>query len=409
MNKKKIFNDPVYGFITIPSDLIYDIIEHPIFQRLRRIKQLGLTDLVYPGALHTRFHHALGAMHLMSITLDSLRNKDNQISNEEYEATLLAILLHDIGHGPFSHSLETSILPDAHHEELSVIFMEYLNVEFKGALTLAIDIFNDQYHRKFFHELISSQLDIDRLDYLNRDSYFTGVAEGIISSERIIKLLDVVNDRIVVEEKGIYSIENFLNARRLMYWQVYLHKTTISAEEMLISIIKRARYLAQNNIDIFVVNPLKLFLETNIKASDFKDNEHYLKAFILLDDYDVFSAIKQWMHHSDFVLSFLSTHLIERKLFKVKVQNKPFDKSTIEALRVLIKKKYKVSESELDFILLQGTISNEAYMAEGLNINIVNKKGEVLDIAAAADLPNITAISKKVKKHYLCWPKSINL
>lgn len=409
MNKKKIFNDPVYGFITIPSDLIYDVIENPIFQRLRRIKQLGLTDLVYPGALHTRFHHALGAMHLMSITLDSLRNKGNEISGKEYEATLLAILLHDVGHGPFSHSLETSILPDAHHEDLSVIFMEYLNKQFDGALSLAIEIFKNQYKRKFFHELISSQLDIDRLDYLNRDSYFTGVAEGIISSERIIKLLDVVDDRIVVEEKGIYSIENFLNARRLMYWQVYLHKTTISAEEMLISIIKRARHLAQINVDIFVPNPLKLFLENNIKADDFRENEDYLKSFILLDDYDVFSAIKQWIHHPDFVLSFLSSKLIERKLFKVKVQNEPFDENTIKALSEKIKKEYNVDNEALKYILLQGNISNEAYISAGSNINIVNKRGEILDIAAAADLPNITAISKKVKKHYLCWPKSINL
>jgi HD superfamily phosphohydrolase len=409
VNKKKIFNDPVYGFITIPTDLIYDIIEHPIFQRLRRIKQLGLTDLVYPGALHTRFHHALGAMHLMSITLDSLRNKGNNISDKEYEGALLAILLHDIGHGPFSHSLETSILPDAHHEELSVIFMEFLNKEFDGQLTLAIEIFNDKYDRKFLHELISSQLDIDRLDYLNRDSYFTGVAEGIISSERIIKLLDVVNDRIVVEEKGIYSIENFLNARRLMYWQVYLHKTTISAEEMLISIIKRARHLAQNNIDIFVPNPLKLFLETNIKANDFREKESYLKAFTQLDDYDVFSAIKQWTNHSDFVLSFLSSKLIDRKLFKVKVQNKPFEENELKELGNKIKKEFNIGDNELQYILLHGVISNEAYISAGSNINIVNKKGEILDIADAADLPNITAISKKVKKHYLSWPKSLNL
>ena len=287
--------------------------------------------------------------------------------------------------------------------------MEFLNKEFNGQLTLAIEIFNDKYDRKFLHELISSQLDIDRLDYLNRDSYFTGVAEGIISSERIIKLLDVVNDRIVVEEKGIYSIENFLNARRLMYWQVYLHKTTISAEEMLISIIKRARHLAQNNIDIFVPNPLKLFLETNIKANDFRENESYLKAFTQLDDYDVFSAIKQWTNHSDFVLSFLSSKLIDRKLFKVKVQNKPFEENELKELGNKIKKEFNIGDNELHYILLHGVISNEAYISAGSNINIVNKKGEILDIADAADLPNITAISKKVKKHYLCWPKSLNL
>ncbi|MEY5047047.1 MAG: hypothetical protein RLZZ175_406 [Bacteroidota bacterium] len=409
MNKKKIINDPVYGFITIPTDLIYDIIEHPFFQRLRRIKQLGLTDLVYPGALHTRFHHALGCMHLMSITLDSLRNKGNDISGKEYEAALIAILLHDIGHGPFSHALESTILPNAHHEVLSVLYMEQLNLEFDGQLTTAIEIFTDQYHRKFFHDLISSQLDVDRLDYLNRDSYFTGVAEGIISSERIIKLLDVVNDRIVVEKKGIYSIENFLNARRLMYWQVYLHKTTISAEMMLISIMRRARYLAQNNISIPACDGLQLFLKEDIDIQDFKTNSKYLKAFSSLDDFDVLGAIKQWMTHEDFILSYLCIKLINRKLFKVKLQNEAFDESQVEELKLNIRKELNISAEELSYILLTGEIYNEAYMGGDNKINIVTKTADVLDIAQAADLPNITAISKKVKKHYLCWPKSINL
>ena len=409
MNKRKIINDPVYGFITVPTELIFDIISHPYFQRLRRIKQLGFTDLVYPGALHTRFHHALGAMHLMSITLDSLRQKGNEISGREYEACLIAILLHDIGHGPFSHALEYTILNGVHHEELSILFMEKLNQQFDGQLSIAIEIFKNTYSRAFFHDLISSQLDIDRLDYLNRDSYFTGVAEGIISSERIIKLLDVVNDRVVIEQKGIYSVENFLNARRVMYWQVYLHKTTICAEQLLISIMKRAKFLALNGEKLFSSTALKAFLESNITFDDFNASNKYVDLFTQLDDYDVLGAIKEWTSHSDFILSFLSQKLIDRKLFKIKLQNEPFEDSFIENIKNKIKKEYNISDEEINYILLHGEIYNEAYLSTDNQINIVTRSGKIVDIAQAADLPNITAISKKVKKHYLCWPKSITL
>lgn len=409
MNKKKIFNDPVYGFVTIPSDLIFDIIEHPFFQRLRRIKQLGLTDLVYPGALHTRFHHALGAMHLMGTALDNLRNKGHEISDQEYQAMLIAILLHDIGHGPFSHALEYCLLPGIKHEHLSVILMNHLNQEFNGELTLAIKIFNDQYERKFFHDLISSQLDIDRLDYLKRDSFFTGVSEGTIGANRIIKMLDIKNDHIVVEEKAIYSIENFLNARRLMYWQVYLHKTTVSAEKMIIQIIRRAKDLKDLGVYHFASPSLKPFLENDISLEDFKNNSDILKSFGTLDDYDIWGSIKMWSGHKDKVLSKLSNMLLDRKLFKVVLSNTEPEESQIQQLKKNIHLRYNINQESVKYFLIHGSMSNAAYLAGGPNINILTKAGEIIDVAQASDLPNIKAMSKIVKKNYLCFPKDVYL
>lgn len=409
MNKKKIFNDPVYGFVTIPSDLIFDIIDHPVFQRLRRIKQLGLTDLVYPGALHTRFHHALGAMHLMQAALDNLRSKGQEISQEEYEAMLIAILLHDVGHGPFSHALENTLLLKTHHEHLSCLIMEHLNGKFDGALSLALDIFKDQYPRKFFHQLVSSQLDIDRLDYLNRDSFFTGVSEGTIGAGRIIKMLDVRNDEIVVEEKGIYSIENFLSARRLMYWQVYLHKTTVSAEKMLIQLIRRAQFLASAGEEIFATPNFHLFLKHQYKAEDLKNDTNVFAAYCQLDDYDIWACIKMWVQHKDKVLSRLSNMLMERKLFKVKLSSDKIDPQEVAFLKRNIAETLSLTQEEAKYFVVNGSMSNSAYISGGQVIHILTKKGALLDIAKASDLPNIKAMSKIVRKNYLCWFKPLSL
>ncbi|VAW26585.1 dNTP triphosphohydrolase, broad substrate specificity [hydrothermal vent metagenome] len=407
MNKKKIFNDPIYGFINIYSDLIYDIIETPYFQRLRRIKQTGLADLVYPGANHTRFHHALGAMHLMGRALDNLRDKGHLISNKEYEAALIAILLHDIGHSPFSHTLEYTLLSKVSHEEISLLVMQQLNNQFKGKLSLAIDIFTNKYERPFFHQLVSSQLDIDRLDYLKRDSFFTGVSEGSIGSERIIKLFEIVNDNIVVEEKGIYSVENFLSARRLMYWQVYLHKTGIAADAMLKNILIRAKHLLTNGINLPVVAPLKSFLSNNVTLNQIKSDVNVLNQFVQLDDYDIWAAIKSWTSSKDKILSDLATSLINRKLYKIKLSNKPLDQLKIKLEKSLIAN--GVAKEDLSFYITEGSISNEAYMAHNQKIRLLKKDGSVVDIEKTADLPNIKAMSKIVTKYYLCWSKELTL
>lgn len=414
LNKKKIINDPVHGFITIQSELIFDIINHSYFQRLRRIRQLGLTEFVYPGAIHTRFHHALGAMHLMSVSLHTLRSKSHEITEAEYEAALIAILLHDIGHGPFSHALENTVLSNVPHEEISALIMEFLNQEFGGALDLAIRIFNNQYERKFFHQLVASQLDMDRMDYLQRDSFFTGVSEGKIGADRIIKMLEIKNDQIVVEEKGIYSIENFLNTRRLMYWQVYLHKTTVSTEQMLTQAIRRARFLAQRGTEVFASPALSLFLKNEVNLSLFKNDKTFLKAFVRLDDYDVWGAIKIWTEHEDKVLAELSKMLINRKLFRVKLENEriPLDlkKQTYEQIKSQLKLADRaVKENEIDYFLSYGVITNSAYFSDEQKILILKKNGQILDVAHASDLPNIKALTKMVKKYYLCYPKNIIL
>lgn len=408
MNKKKILNDPVYGFINIPNDLVFDIIEHRYFQRLRRIKQLGLTDFVYPGALHTRFHHAIGATYLMQRTLDTLRSKGIMIFDAEYEAALIAILLHDIGHGPFSHTLEFSLFKDVKHEQISLWIFNKLNQEFGGRLELARQIFTGKYHRKFLHQLVSSQLDVDRLDYLKRDSFFTGVYEGTIGAERIIKMLHVHHDELVVEEKGIYSIENFLSARRLMYWQVYLHKTTVSAEAMLISLIKRAKWLTQNGKNIPATPAFRIFLERDITQQEFLEDKDLLEIFTMMDDMDVWGSIKMWQSHEDPVLSKLSNDLLNRRLFGIRLSN---DKFTSEQTDLILSQltAQGYSQSQARYFIEKGSISNAAYVAKGGSINILMKSGEVIDVAQATDLPNIKAMSKIVKKYYLCFPKNLSL
>lgn len=408
MNKKKIINDPVYGFIKIPGELIFDIIQHPWFQRLRHIKQLGLTDFVYPSAQHTRFQHALGALHLMGRVLDSLRSKGVQITEDEYEASLLAVLLHDLGHGPFSHALEDSLLTGIKHESISYLFMQQLNKEFNGALTLALKIFQNSYKRKFFHQLIASQLDIDRLDYLMRDCFFSGVPEGTIGVDRIVAMLTVHHDQLVVEEKGIYSIENFLNARRLMYWQVYLHKTTVSAERMVVNLIRRAQHLVKAGENVPASDALTYFLKHTITLHDFKDHQETLSLFGRLDDHDIWGAIKFWLNHNDFILATLSTMLYERKLFQIVLSSEPIKKSQVEKVRLGVSKTFGTLRSESPYLFSHGEVTNEAY-TEGQKINILKKTGEVLDIAQASDLPSIKAISKIVKKNYLCWPKNVYL
>jgi HD superfamily phosphohydrolase len=408
MNKKKIINDPVYGFITIPSELLFDIISHPWFQRLRHVKQLGLTDFVYPGAQHTRFQHALGAMHLMKQALDNLRSKGIEISEDEHEAAIIAVLLHDIGHGPLSHTLEHTLLHSIKHESLSYLFMQRLNKEFNGALTISLKIFQNTYKRKFFHQLVSSQLDIDRLDYLKRDCFFAGVMEGTIGVDRIISMLTVHNDQLVVEEKGILSIENFLNARRLMYWQVYLHKTTVSAERMMVNVIRRAEHLVKSGESLPASESLLMFLRHTYSLENFKDKAEVLNAYGLLDDNDIWGAIKLWRSHPDFILSTLCKMLLARKLFQIKLGTEAIRKEQIESIREKVTQTFGTLRSESSYFFSYGSVSNEAY-AEGQKINILMKSGELVDLAQASDLPNIKAISKIVKKNYLCWPKNVSL
>ncbi len=409
MNKKKIFNDPVYGFITIKSDLIFDIIEHPVFQRLRRIKQLGLAELVYPGAHHTRFHHAIGAMHLMTKALDTLRGKEIEITDHEYEQAQIAVLLHDLGHGPFSHALEFSLLQGIKHESLSFLLMKMLNEEMKGQLDTALKIFQNSYEKPFLHQLVSSQLDVDRLDYLRRDSFFTGVSEGNTGTERILSMLMVHKGKIVIEEKGIYSIESFLSARRLMYWQVYLHKTSVSAEKMLINLILRARELSLSGEDVFGTEALKIFLKQNYTLEDFQNNPVLLKQYGQLDDYDIWGAVKVWQHSDDNILKRLSTMILNRNLFKIKLSNEPLSKSELEKLRKSTAEKFGLKQAEARYFFAHGEVTNKAYMTDNSSIDILTKKGKVVNIADAADLPNIKAISKIVKKYYLCSAKNVSL
>lgn len=406
MNKKKIINDPLYGFISLPNELIYDIVSHPYFQRLRRIKQLGMTDFVYPGALHTRFHHALGSMHLMNESLINLRVKGVEISDEEYNGALVAILLHDVGHSPFSHALENELVLGLDHEQISLIIMKELNRQFGGELDLAINIFSGNYQRKFLHQLVSSQLDIDRLDYLNRDSFFTGVVEGRIGSERIIKLLNVYQDELVVEEKGIYSIENFLSARRLMYWQVYIHKTTVGVEKMLIQIIRRARKLDNKNQ---LPPGLELFLNNSITPQMIEEDRSVFDAFCYLDDYDILGAIKWWYHSEDQVLSQLCKMLLERNLFNVRLSESPADKHELRSLNERVISFYGIANHLVKHFVVEGTKTNSAYIGGDQQINMITKSGKIVDIANASDLPNIKAMRKIVKKYYLCWPKNISL
>jgi len=405
LNKKKLFNDPVYGFVSIAYETVFDLIEHPYFQRLRNIKQLGLTHLVYPGALHTRFHHALGAMHLMGIALETLKNKGVIITEEEAEGVTIAILLHDIGHGPFSHALESCIVPGVQHEALSVLIMHRLNKYFNGKLTLAIAIFENKYEKKFLHQLVSSQLDMDRLDYLNRDSFYTGVSEGVIGFDRILKMLQVVNDELVVEEKGIYSIEKFLISRRLMYWQVYLHKTVIAAEQLLVKIFQRAKAIANNGVPLFASPSFNLLLANKISTDAFYENELYLDAFMKLDDSDLFSAIKVWSEHEDPILAKLCKLLIDRKLFTIEMQNEAFTQKSIQAHKDKLIISFPLTAQEQDYFVFSGKITNNAYNMEVGKINILTKSKGLIDIADASDNLNLSALSKTVEKYFICYPK----
>lgn len=407
MSKIKIINDPVYGFVRIPGDIIFRLIEHPYFQRLRRIKQLGLTHLVYPGALHTRFQHAIGAQHLMRLALDNLRSKGIKITDEECDAASIAIILHDIGHAPFSHALEHSLIEGVHHEVLSLLFMEKFNEEFDGRLSLAIEIFKGTYHKKFLHQLVSSQLDVDRLDYLKRDSFYTGVYEGFIGSDRIIMMMNVENDELVVEAKGIYSIEKFLLARRFMYWQVYLHKTVVSAEQLLVKIMKRAKELANEGKELFATPSLHYFLYNKIKRSDLQPNSKVLDTFALLDDYDIQASIKAWMQHPDSILSTLCKKMICRDLFKIEFHKEPIDPVRVQFLQQEAAKAYAVPQDLAHYYVFTDEVENNAYSAESIKINILMKDKTVMDIAEASDQYDLSTLSKRVRKYFICYPKNL--
>jgi uncharacterized protein len=403
--KDKIINDPIYGFVKLDKGIITDLIDHPYFQRLRRISQLGLSYLVYPGAHHTRFHHAIGCIFLMNKAINQIRNKGHEITETEAEALKIAILLHDIGHGPFSHALEYSIASDISHEHLSYLFMQRLNEKFEGKLSLAIEIFNNKYKKQFLHQLVSSQLDMDRLDYLKRDSFFSGVTEGNIGTERIINMLDVVNDNLVVEEKGIYSIEKFLIARRLMYWQVYLHKTVVSAENMLIKILNRAKDLIISGREIYTTDSLSVFLKNNYTLNDFDINLDLLNHFSELDDFDIYTSLKHWKNDSDFVLSSLSNMILTRKLLKIKVQNTAFKTIDIENELRRAQQQFNISKKEAEYFVFSNKVSNSTYNNEKSNINILMKNGNITDITAASDHFNIEVLNKTVNKYFLCYPK----
>ncbi|MCF8326224.1 MAG: HD domain-containing protein [Leadbetterella sp.] len=407
-NKRKIFNDPIYGFITIPSDFIFEIIQHPYFQRLRRIKQLGMAELVYPGAFHSRFQHALGAMYLMNEALNTLQSKGLLVMEVEREAALVAILLHDIGHGPFSHVLEYAILKNVNHEAISELLMEELNRQFEGKLTLAIEMFKGTYDRSFFHQLISSQLDMDRMDYLNRDSFYTGVAEGNIGAERIIKMLHVVDNQLVVEEKGLLSVENFLVARRLMYWQVYLHKTSICSETMVLKIFERVKDLLNENIFVDIPKHLRVFFNRNISREDFEKDTTLIQNFVNLDDVDIWYAIKTWQNHNDVVLANLSQNITNRNLFKIKLEvalkTEGFEANILQNFE-----DKKIPKNLQKYFYKKGQISNSGYASQNANIKILMKNGNILDVSEASDLPTIKAMSNIVKKNYICYANDVYL
>jgi HD superfamily phosphohydrolase len=407
VNKRKIFNDPVYGFITIPHELIFDIIEHPYFQRLRRIKQLGLSDYIYPGALHTRFHHALGAFHLMRKAIAVLKVKGIHISTEEELGVSIAILLHDIGHGPFSHTLEKTIIQEVHHEHISKIYLQKLNQEFEGKLSLAIQIFEGTYHKRFLHSLVSSQLDVDRLDYLTRDSFFTGVNEGIISYDRIIEMMNVKNDELVIEQKGIYSIEKFIISRRLMYWQVYLHKTVLCVEWMLVKAIERAKHLSKIGVSLPCSEALNFFLQNKISLNDFEQNPTVIAHFSNLDDVDVFAALKNWKNANDKVLAYLCNAILNRHLFKIEMLKEPIANSKLKALELAAAKHFNLSEEEVKWFVFQDSTFNHAYNPKQANIKIIDRQGNVQNAENSSEHLEATVLSEKVVKYFVCYPKEI--
>ena len=402
-SKRRVINDPVFGFINIPNEFIYDIIQHPYLQRLNRIRQLGVTSFVYPGAQHTRFHHSIGAMYLMNEALKNLKEKGHDISKDEYNGALAAILLHDVGHGPFSHILEYTLVKNIHHEEISLLLMQQLNKEWNGTLQTAIEIFTDTYPKHFLHQLVSGQLDVDRLDYLRRDSFFTGVNEGNIGSARIIKMMDVRNDHLVIDSKGIYSIENFLLSRRLMYWQVYLHKTAVAAEKMLINTLTRAKELTAQGEKLFASPSLSYFLEKDATLADFENNGKALQHFVNLDDNDIWSALKVWTSHPDKVLSLLSNGMVNRKLFKIEITRKKQDPSRIEEFVKKYQRKYNLSEHEARYLISHDVISTNMYSQEEESIDILYNDGSIKDISLASDMLNPELLSKKIGKYYFAY------
>ena len=405
-NKRKIVNDPVHGFVTIPSDFIFDLIEHPFFQRLRRIKQLGLTHYVYPGATHTRFQHTLGALHLMTQAIDNLKNKNIPVTAAEEEAAQIAILLHDIGHGPFSHALEETIIAGVSHEYLSRLMMDALNREFDNRLDRAIAIFNNSYPKQFLHQLVSSQLDMDRLDYIKRDSFYTGVTEGTIGTDRIIKMLTVVDDHLVVEKKGIYSIEKFLIARRLMYWQVYLHKTVLAAENLLVRMLRRVKKLVDAGEKLYSTPALGYFLENNINAGNISEQlDQNLKEFIRLDDADIITSAKEWQKHDDKVLSLLAGSLINRNLPGVKISDQPFSDEVVNLIGKKIESHYGVQPADSEHLITCGELSNSAFSSHDDMIQILSGKDEIKDISKVSDILNVPYLQKSEKKYFICYPK----
>ncbi len=409
-NKRKIINDPVYGFISIPGDFVFDLIEHPWFQRLRNIKQLGLTSFVYPGATHSRFQHCLGALHLMNSAIATLRSKGVIITAEEEEATLIAILLHDSGHGPFSHALENSLIHGITHEDISLLLMRKLNEEYHGRLSLAIEIFTGTYSRKFLHELISGQMDMDRLDYLRRDSFFTGVIEGSVGSDRIIRMLNVVDDSLVVDEKGIYSLEKFLIARRLMYWQVYMHKTVLSSESLLVNILKRAKEIADEGQELYTTPALRFFLNNHIGHSDLSDEGTFTPGMIAsnftkLDDSDILVSSKYWADHDDKVLSELSGRLLRRDLFAIELQNMPFPAERVTELGKRAKSLFNFEKGSEDYYVFTNSISNLAYTPDAPVVKILLKTGRTADISAVSDMFDHRFLSERITKYFLCYPK----
>ena len=406
-NKKKIINDPVHGFITITNNILHDIIEHPYYQRLRRIKQLGLTHLVYPGAMHTRFQHGIGAMFLMDEALKSLHQKKHEISAKETKAAKAAILMHDIGHGPFSHALEHSIVEGITHEEISMMMMQKLNQDFEGKLEMAIDIFQGRHSKHFLSQLISSQLDVDRMDYVRRDSFFTGVSEGVIGTQRILKMLNVKEDALVVEEKGIYSIDNFLNSRRIMYWQVYLHKTSLSAEFILIHILKRAKELAKMGSELFASPAFSFFLYNQIGMKDFKASSEPLEQFAKLDDFDILTSVKVWQNHEDKILSDLCKRLINRNLFKMEISENPIDRNRISRLKEALYNQFPFTKSHPDYYVFSGSLENHFYDYSKDNIRILLKTGEVMDLSKVSDQWKNDSSNFITEKQFICYPKTL--
>ena len=402
----------MFGFINLQSETVFDLLEHPIFQRLRRIKQLGLSYLVFPGANHTRFEHALGASHLMRQAINILRIKGHEITNDEAEAVTIAILLHDIGHAPFSHVLENTLV-NISHEEISLLLMQELNREFYGKLDLAIQIFTNRYRKLFLHQLVASQLDMDRLDYLSRDSFFTGVAEGTVGIERIIKMLNVFEDKLVVDVKGIYSIEKFLISRRLMYWQVYLHKTVVAAEFLLINVLRRAKELITDGVEVYATPTLKVFLNNTFSPDDFAGNinvagKSVLQWYTLLDDNDLLISIKEWQSHPDLVLSRLATSLTNRKLFRIKFSDKPLAKQEEERYLKLITENVIPKKKLAKYFLMTGAITNSAYNKHDENIYVLNKDQTIKELNEASDI-NLSALSKTVRKYFVCYPKELDI